>query len=46
MPDGNCLCSTVDAAHPTLYVDIASLKVNCNDIALADVQSSIRLFGD
>jgi hypothetical protein len=25
MPDGNCLCSTVDSAHPTPYVDIAIL---------------------
>ena len=25
MPDGNCSCSTVDAAHPIPYVDIAIL---------------------
>jgi hypothetical protein len=25
MPDGNCLCSTVDAAQPIPYVDIAIL---------------------
>ena len=24
-PDGNCSCSTVDAAHPIPYVDIAIL---------------------